>query len=422
MNTEEKIRKARTALVLDHPFFGCLALKLKLVESDEYTTCTVDGQNLFYNPDFVQKLSNQETIGVLAHEIMHLALGHGWRQDNRETDVWNNATDYTINYNLRDIGFVLPGLDKEYNYGPYKELSAEEIYTKLIQQRMPSSNSGNGKGNNQQQGGQQGNQNQQQQKNKDKKSKKKHKKEKQKKQNQDKQQQKQKQPQNIDPNGCGAVIPPKNKQQANDMKAEWKAAVNQALQIARGTLSADLERQVQEILETHIPWYILLRDFIEKSARNDYNWNRPSRRYFPRGFILPSLISEEIPEIDIAIDTSMSISQKDLSIFAAETSAVLESYNTTIRVFYCDAKIKGEEVFSRADLPLNLKTKGGGGTKFEPVFEHIEKNGYIPNCLIYFTDLAGSFPEKQPNYPTMWLVKTEDKQIQPVPFGITIKF
>ncbi len=440
MTTHEKMLKARTMLVLDHPFFGCLALKLKLVESDEYKTCTTDGKYIFYNPTFIDRLSNQEVAGVLAHEVMHLALGHHWRQDNRDAKDWNNATDYTINYNLRDTGFVLPGLDDIHNYGAYKDLSAEEIYTKISKPKMPKEEPDKGKqkkddkqkGQNQGQGQGHG-----QDKQKEKQQKPDKKKEPQKpdnkKQQQDKQnqqgqgqgqgQEQEKQQQDIDPGGCGAVIPPEGKEQTTKSKAEWKAAVTQALQVARGKLPADLERQVKEILETHVPWHILLRDFIERTARNDYSWSKPNPRYFSTGIILPSLISEEIPEIAIAIDTSCSITKEQLSEFASEASAVLGAYETTIRVIYCDAKIQGEEVFTKTDLPLKLKLKGGGGTRFAPVFEHIEEQQYAPSCLIYFTDLAGSFPEQEPEYPTMWLVPDVKNQYErKAPFGITVKF
>jgi predicted metal-dependent peptidase len=177
-------------------------------------------------------------------------------------------------------------------------------------------------------------------------------------------------------------------------------------------------RQIDEMLNPILPWYILLRDFVEKSAHNDYDWTRPSRRYIGRHILPPSLISEQLPEIVIAIDTSGSISQEQLSRFSKEASSVLSAYDNTIRVIYCDAKVKKEEVFTRADLPMKLKPIGGGGTNFKPVFEYVNKQNITPACLIYFTDLHGNFPGKEPEYPTMWLTPNE----QTAPFGTTILF
>jgi len=374
MTTEEKMLKARTSLILDHPFFGCLAMRLRLKEDSDSKTLATNGKELYYNPSYIESLSLQQTIGVLAHEVMHLALGHHWRQDNREARRWNIACDYAINGSLVDAGFSLPAsLDDP----AYHSLSAEEIYNRLpITSPKP-------------QGQSDSSDNQQQQDN------------------------------DIDPGCCGAVIPPEDERR-DESKAEWKAAVNQAKQISIGTLPANILREIEQVLNPPLPWYVLLRDFVEKSARNDYNWNKPSRRYFSSGIILPSLVSEEIPEIVVVIDTSGSISKEQLSQFVNELSAILEAYNTKIRVIYCDTTVKKEEEFNREDLPLRLEPVGGGGTKFAPAFEYVDEKGYTPSCLLYFTDLySSSFPAQEPNYPTLWITTSEDKE---APFGKTIRF
>lgn len=378
MNAEQKMLKARTNLVLDNPFFGCLALRLKMIEDKKVKTASTNGKILLYNPDFIESLSNQEVTGVLAHEVMHGALGHTWRQGDRDSQKWNIATDYTINYNLLQAGFTLPDGVPYYCDSDYNDKSAEEIYAILPEPQKQKQN-GDGK------------------KDKGKK--------------------------DVDPGRCGAVTPTKGEKATTKAKAEMKAAVNQALQVAQGKIDGDIQRQVMEVLKTVVPWYVLLRDMVEMSARNDYSWSRPNRRYFSRGIILPSLISEELPEVVIAIDTSCSISKEQLSTFTAEASAVLGAYDTTIRVIYCDARIQGEKVFTRMDLPLELELLGGGGTKFAPVFEHITEKGYTPSCLIYFTDLAGSFPSEEPDYPVMWLVpKPKDGRERTAPFGDIVKF
>ena len=47
---------------------------------------------------------------------------------------------------------------------------------------------------------------------------------------------------------------------------------------------------------------------------------------------------------------------------------------------------------------------GGGGTRFEPVFDHIaaDTEHDTPECLIYLTDGLGSFPDREPDYPVLW--------------------
>lgn len=375
MNALEKITKARSLLVLDHPFFGSLALRLRLIEDNSFETTSVDGTSLSYNPEFIDSLSVKETSGLVAHEVMHLALGHNWRIDDRNCQDWNIAGDYAINTNLITAGFTLP---KGHLTNPaYDNLSTEEVYLKI---HMKLNKEGQG-------------QEQPQQENQDQNKK--------------------------DPGKCGSVMPTKSKTEAKEQKASWKAAVSQAIQISKGNLPADLQRQVQEVLDPPQPWYVLLRDFVEKSARNDYDWTRPNRRYIAQGIILPSLISEQLPEIIIAIDTSGSIDEKALSRFAAEASNVLGVYDTTIQILYCDTKVHKGETFTRADMPMKLNPVGGGGTDFCPVFDLIKKEDMAPACLIYFTDMYGRFPKKEPEYPTMWLSTSKDKK---APFGMTVEF
>ena len=76
----EKISKARTQLVLDHPFFGSLALRLKLVEDQTFATAYTDGKVMGYNPAFIDTLSLAETKWLIAHEVMHLACMHHVRR------------------------------------------------------------------------------------------------------------------------------------------------------------------------------------------------------------------------------------------------------------------------------------------------------------------------------------------------------
>ena len=69
-----RIQKARTTLLLDHPFFGSLLFRLKGRENRSIPTMATDGVSLYYNPEFVDTLNSATLAGVLAHEVMHPAL------------------------------------------------------------------------------------------------------------------------------------------------------------------------------------------------------------------------------------------------------------------------------------------------------------------------------------------------------------
>ena len=106
--TSFRIQKARTALVLDHPFFGSLLFRLKGRESRSVKTMATDGVSLYYNTDFVKTLNAATLAGTLAHEVMHPALHHHVRRSGRDPKQWNQACDFAINPLLIDAGLSLP--------------------------------------------------------------------------------------------------------------------------------------------------------------------------------------------------------------------------------------------------------------------------------------------------------------------------
>src|ERR1700757_331275 len=103
-----RIQKARTTLLLDHPFFGSLLFRLGGKASRSIATMATDGVSLYYNPEFVDTLNSAKLSGVLAHEVMHPALHHHARRSGRDPRRWNEACDYAINPLLIDAGLSLP--------------------------------------------------------------------------------------------------------------------------------------------------------------------------------------------------------------------------------------------------------------------------------------------------------------------------
>jgi predicted metal-dependent peptidase len=51
-----------------------------------------------------------------------------------------------------------------------------------------------------------------------------------------------------------------------------------------------------------------------------------------------------------------------------------------------------------------ITLKGRGGTDFTPVFEYITEKKIQPKVLLYYTDGCGTYPEKKPEYPVIWLL------------------
>lgn len=389
---EKRIEKARIGLILDHCFFGTLITKLDMVLNDTFPTMATDGKMIYYNAGFTESLTDSELLAVLAHEVLHVANGHAWRRDNRDRFKWNIAADYAINSILTECDLTLP---KCALVAPSAGKAAEWHYAHLpkqSQQEQKRGAGGGGKGSLQGEPG----------KNPGK---------------------GQASDQPSDPGGCGEVLDAPEEENADGTKtgakeqeAEWRVAVAQAAEAARsqGNLPAGLDRMVQEIVNPKVPWNVVLRDFVERTAKNDYNWSRPNLRYSSRGICLPTLISDELPEIVIAVDTSGSIGIAEVNQFAAEVSDILGQYETIIRIVYVDSAVAHAETLTRADLPLKLHPKGGGGTDFRSAYSWVAQEGLTPAALIYFTDGYGTFPNTEPEYPVIWVVVGTKKEF---PFG-----
>ena len=131
-NPAVRIQKARTALLLDHPFFGSLLFRLGGRSSTSIETMATDGVSLYYNPSYVETLNASELAGVLAHEVMHPALQHHTRRGGRNPKRWNMACDYAINPLLIDAGLTLPkDVLIEHRF---RGMSAKRIYNLIEEQ------------------------------------------------------------------------------------------------------------------------------------------------------------------------------------------------------------------------------------------------------------------------------------------------
>ena len=384
MNSRDKIVKARAGLVLDEPFFGSLVLRLSLVEDSSCNTLWVNGQSLGYNPAFVDSLSMDVLKGCLCHEVMHCVLSHTTRRGERDSKKWNVAGDYAVNSIIRDK-FSLP--DGVLFNPDYASMSADEIYNHLPEDKKDSQGPSGGAGGHDQDD----------------------------------------QEDSSDPGGCGEVrdCPGEDGGIASaagrsQAESDWRVAVAQAAQQAQafGSLPAGMERVVEEIVNPKIDWRALLRRFMDQVAKSDYSWSPPNRRHIYSGLYLPSCRNSDFGTVVVAVDTSGSIDQKALDRVMGELSGIILDARAETYVVYCDSKVQGVDHYIDGDFPDKLNPKGKGGTAFEPVFEWVDQEGISPVCLVYFTDLDGSFPGSGPMYPVLWVTGNKWRE---APFGEVLR-
>jgi predicted metal-dependent peptidase len=384
------LSQARCRLVLGKDarsaFFATLALRLIPEVDWRAQTMATDGKKLHLNPDFVNSLSPDELLGVVAHEVMHNALAHHARRGHRDPRRWGVACDLAVNPLLLDSGFVLPPSRLMPGEGPFaglaRGLSAEEYYALLPDpQGGRPEEPGQGEQDDDQGGGQL-----------------------------------------PDPGGCGAVKDTGDGSPAEvrQAQADWEVALAQALQVAkqRGELPAGLARLVEEVLQPKVDWRDVLRQFLSQQARNDFSWSRPNRRFVHRGVYLPGMHSEELGEVVLAVDTSGSIGQEELDAFAAEAQAILESYDCSLTVLYHDCQVQHVQRWASSDGPLRLEPVGGGGTSHACVFDWLEQQGQTPTCLIALTDLYTEMPQQPPALPVLWAVVGDNPSVPP--FGLRV--
>lgn len=399
----KRMTAARTALVINHPFFGCLVMHLGLVETYSVDTMATDGRRIYYNPDFVLQTDERELIGDVAHEAYHCSNRHHIRMAGRDLEIWNKACDYVINPDLRKAGFKLQDwvLDDPAYYG----MSAEEVFNILNQQakQQPQQKPQQGQG--------QGGKGQQSPSGKpqrgdsgtDKGGK--------------------GQGQGIDhkgnatpapshapdPGRMGGVVSPVegwDKVTASDEAARWETITRQAVAIARaanaGSTPAYLERLVKELNKPKVDWESKVRRFVDQSVITDYNWSSPDRRYLHAHMVLPGLVPDKLNHIVGVVDTSGSVNDKILSQYGGELKALLDDgLADKLTVIYADVKVHRVETFQRGD-EIRLNPKGGGGTDFRDAFKHIKKHYDDASVILFFTDLLVRQWGEEPHCPVLW--------------------
>jgi predicted metal-dependent peptidase len=388
-----RIQKARTTLLLDHPFFGSLLFRLKGRENRSIPTMATDGVSLYFNPAFVDTLNSGTLAGVLAHEVLHPALHHHVRRSGRDPRRWNEACDYAINPLLLDAGLSLPEgvlVDNR-----FRGMSAEQIYNLRESDAEPQSG-GLDEAKDDAAAGQQD------------------------------------QPQNgsgpgslsapVTEGGIGQVLdaplPDEETPSIEEQARDWSVALNQAVTLSKqaGKSPAGLARTLEGAAEAAVDWRELLRRLWSDTIPADSSWMRPNRRHIWAGLYLPGVVGEGIGEIAIAVDCSGSVRARQLRLFEAEIRSILEGQRPErVHVLYFDTEVQKTETYFAGE-PVHLNPVGGGGTDFSPCFEWLEEKGIRPQTLVFLTDLCGTFPENEPGYPVLW-ASTQRRQ---APFGSVI--
>jgi len=367
-----KIKSALGYLILTQPFFAHMALNTPIEESDRVATMAMDGKRIFYNKDFLAKLTKANTVAVICHELLHPMGQYFERMGDRDPRVWNFAHDFVINQIIVDeeVGELpsVDGMKPVYDQEVYDEHdgSAERIYEWLKQQDGSGSGSIDGK------------------KPFD-------------------------EPMKAARGGASAV------------SDEWAMKVVQAASAAKamGNLPGSIKRLVDDIVSRQIDWRGVLNDFLVEAREDCRTWRRCNRRLAAQGVYSPAATGETLGHVVVAVDASGSVSDEDMATFQGELNNLVEDLSpegVTVLVF--DTKVRDTRTFDHGERVDLSGATAGGGTSYADVMRKVGE--MQPTALVVLTDMECDTFGDNPRLPVLWL--TDNKHITSAPFGKVIHF
>lgn len=380
MATATVLQKAKTALVIQEPFYAGILLNLNVIETrtlsdgSELWQAATNGRDLFINPENFNKLTVAEAKGVLKHEVMHVALLHNHLGTGKEARRWGHACDYAINPIIIDEGGELPSgvLDGT----PFKGKSAEEIY-KLLPPN-PEGSGGGGSGPDDGQGG-----------------------------------------------IAGDILPPAVPGQAGQQQQQ--TMVSQAMQAAkaRGKLPAHLQAAIDEVFKPRVDWKEQLAEWLTAASPSDYSFRKPNRMFMtgPGKMYLPGMDGHnDMESFGVILDTSGSISLDELSQGLGEICGAIESVAPKrLVVAYCDSKVQHSDVFENpgeAEVAATFERHGAGGTSMPSGLKWFTRNHPNTQAVMVWTDGYTDWGNAE-DYPfdVLWCISTPSIV---APWGTTI--
>lgn len=379
----EKLVTARIALLLKAPFFGNLATRMKLINADEWCpTAATDGRNFYYNTEFVQKLPAKQLEFLFGHEVLHAVYDHMGRRGDRDPKIFNIANDYAVNADLIDqkvgeritvCGMLYEpkyrGMSSEAIYDDLmknvKQVTLDQLAEMLLDEHLDGNGDGEGDGDEDENGNKKG--------------------------------------------GGRPRLTEEEKQQIRDELRE--AVLNAAQAAGAGNLPAGVKRMIKDLTESVVDWRTLLEQQIESTIKSDFSWMKPSRRGWHMDAVMPGMLPGTQIDVFVGIDTSGSISERDIKDFLGEVKGIMEAYDEyKIHVVTWDTEVYNHQLFTSENLEdiESYKPMGGGGTDPMCVWEFLKENDIEPKKLIMFTDYCffGWDPKSVENYcDTVWIIK-----------------
>lgn len=367
------IDSIKRKLLIKYPTFGSIIANLEFQANDDIETAGTNGEIVLYNPNLLNGLSDKEQIFLFAHEICHVAFKHIFRSEGKDKRLWNIATDAVINALLQQDG--LPIIEGGVNIPEAVNYDAEEMYNKLLEE----------------------NKQQEQQKSQ----------EKQEQQNVQGQQGEQEETDiGHDTHSLwDKAIEERKKEQEDKFSKQGEQETfrqnkterrKQLQELSKELASKSsheagdgIQRQGKRLSEIGIAKPLIdWRKLLRQAVKHDEEWTRKNAR-MRNGYFRHRVEQIPMPEAEILLDTSGSVSEVLLKNFLRECKNILDNSKVKVGCFNTEfhgfTELRKQEDIDQMSFPI------GGGTDFDVAVGAFSRR--VPNKII-FTDGEANMPKK----------------------------
>ena len=383
-------------LLVSEPFFAHLSRMITKMPSNSVPTAGVRVNpetaqfEMIYNPEFFEKLPENQVRGVLIHEFYHLVFGHvtDRKPEGVDPKLWNIATDLAINSligkdNLPDF-VCIPGGK---NFEDYPSLAASEFYLEMLKKDEKFQQRQDGEKSNEKSEGQGGGA------------------------------------------GCGQDDPNGQLDSHDDWENGENGDANAANQIAGerlkemmekaasecsknngwGSVSNQVREDIMKRLQTKVDWKKVLRYFIGRAQRSDRtNTIRKINKRFP--YIHAGRKTNYSAHIAVAIDQSGSVGDEMLNEFFNELNKLASLATFTVIPF--DDRVFESKVYTwKKGEKRKWNRVLSGGTNFNAPTEYVNKNPQF-DALLVLTDMYAEKP-KPCKVQRAWMTTEDCKRHMP---------
>jgi predicted metal-dependent peptidase len=219
-----------------------------------------------------------------------------------------------------------------------------------------------------------------------------------------------------------------SQQEIDAQVSKWSQNLANAAQYARsqGNMPAGMERLIGDVLAPKVSWKALLLKYLRAHLTpTDWSYHKPGRKSYALDIYLPTVIREGT-QVEVVVDTSGSIDEKQLSEFLAEIVGIAKAFpSVEMWVSFVDTKVydgkdgtpKGRYKVDNGEIAkiLAMTATGGGGTQLEKGLLYIKEHNPNVPVVCVLTDGYDSYTHKGRDFPfeVIWCITDGGQTKQP---------